>query len=59
MAFGERMCESSLNKDLGIIAKTSAVEVERARAVLPGEGSVIGAFPSPTVRENSTVHTQP
>ena len=57
MAFGGRKCETTFKKDLGIIAKASAVDFERARAVLPANASVIGAFTSPTVRENSIVRT--
>ena len=57
LAFGGRKCENTFKKDLRIIANASAAAFERARAVLPSEGSVIGAFTSPQVRENSAVHT--
>ena len=57
MAFGGRRCETTFKKDLGIIAKASAADFERARGVLPAEGSAISAFTSPAVRENKTVHT--
>ena len=57
MGFGGRKGETTFKKDLGIIAKASAADFERARAVLPAEGSVIAAFTSPAVRENNTVHT--
>ena len=57
MAFGGKMGESQLKKDFKIIAKASAVDSERARAVLPAEGSVVEDFSSPAVRENSAVHT--
>ena len=57
MAFGGRKCETTFKRDLGIIANASAADFERARAVLPAEGSVISAFTSPAVRENNTVHT--
>ena len=57
MAFGGRKCESTFKKDLGIVANATAADFERARAVLPAQGSVIGAFTSPQVRENSAVHT--
>ena len=49
MAFGGRRYETTFKKDLGIIAKASAADFERARAVLPAEGSVIAAFTSPAV----------
>ena len=57
MAFGGRKCESTFKKDLGIVANATAADFERARAVLPAQGSVIAAFTSPQVRENSAVHT--
>ena len=57
MAFGGHRCGTTFKKDLGIIAKASAADFERARAVLPAEGSVISAFTSPAVRENVAVHT--
>ena len=57
MAFGGRKNESTFKKDLGIIANATAADFERARAVLPAQGSVIAAFTSPQVRENSVVHT--
>ena len=34
MAFGSQKCENTLKKDLGIIAKATAADFERARAVL-------------------------
>ena len=57
MAFGGKMGKSQFKKDLNTIAKASAVDFERARAVLPAEGSVVSAFTSPAVRENTAVHT--
>ena len=57
MAFGGRKCESTFEKDLGIVANTTAADFERAQAVLPAEGSVISAFTSPQVCEDSAVHT--
>ena len=53
MAFGGQKFETTFRKDLGIIAKASAADFERARAVLPIEGSVIAAFTSPAVRGNN------
>ena len=51
MAFGGRKFESTFNNDLGIVANATAADFERARAVLPAQGSVIDAFTSPQVRE--------
>ena len=47
LAFGGRKFESTFKKDLRIVANATAADFERARAVLPAEGSVIGAFTSP------------
>ena len=57
MAFGGAKYETTFKKDLNIIAKASAEDFERARAVLPSEGSVVGAFTSQRARENTVVHT--
>ena len=50
MALGGAKHETTFKKDLSIIAKASAEDFERARAVLGNEGSVIGAFTSPRVK---------
>ena len=57
MAFGGRKCETTFKKDLSIIAKATAADFERAQVMLPPEVSIIGAFTTPIVRENSAVHT--
>ena len=56
MAFGGKLGESQFKKDLSIIAKASGAFFERAPALLPAEGSVVGAFTSPAVRDNNAEH---
>ena len=57
LAFGTTKAESTWKKDLGIIAKATAADFERARAIVPNQGSLAGAFGSPAVRKNIVVHT--
>ena len=57
LAFGGAKAESTFKQDLSIIAKATAADFERARAVLPNVPSLASVVAPPAVRENTAVQT--
>ena len=57
LAFGGAKAESTFKKDLSIIARATAADFERARAVLPNVPSLASVVAAPAVRENTAVQT--